>query len=212
MALVPFSGEIDASTLPPGPAGPPGPPGPAGQAGPAGSASLTALTARVAALEAMLNGSARITHMLTLQGGVDLRYDSTPVPCANGMTAKRPYSAFIRFSDDNPANPLGGAFEILAHGPDDQCPFSEHDHICIYGPNAQAKNGRDHVVTIEAATAKNNWQPRISLGGGVHGAQVDLLDSALFRKDPTGAYQRDVLTSTSGNQHSLTSQAPLKPY
>jgi hypothetical protein len=144
---------------------------------------------------------------------IELTYDSSIDPKTG--CAKKPYSAALQFRDLNPLNPLGGIFEILAHGPDDQCPAGYHDHICIYVPNAKAKNGRDHVFTIEAATAKNNWQPRISIGGGYAGAQVDFLGSSVYRKIG-GVYYRSVLTASKDGSTAtetwVKSPSPLLPY
>lgn len=192
---IPATLSIDPADLPPGPPPPESP-------------TVADLVARVARLEAMLGGQAQIPATVKFGKGAELHFNSA---LDSKGCAKDPYSGFLRFVDDNPANPLGGSFQLLAHQADDQCPAGFGDHICIYGPNPKAKNGRDHVLTVEAATAANGFRPRISLGGGMFGAQVDFLDSDLFRKDPHGSYQRDVLSSTTGDQHTLTNQAPLKP-
>jgi hypothetical protein len=180
-------------------------------------ADLTPLEQQIAALQAELAAhTAAPPPVATLPAKIDtsspigLHYDSSVD--AKGC-AKRPYSAALQFIDDNPANPMGGIFQILAHGPDDQCPAGQHWHICIYVPNPKAKNGRDHVMTIEAATAHNNYRPRISLGGGMFGAQVDFLDSTIYRKAADGSYWTSKWdpTKPAGQQESWVRGAPLLP-
>ena len=125
MALVPFSGEIDAYTLPPGPAGPPGPPGPAGPAGPAGSVAGSPTT----------NLS---VNQLDVYGRVRLHFDPRLV---NGKP-KKPYTE-LQWIDDSTGLVMG---QIVTHTVDDQ--GNVHNHMSLYTAEAGQPNGRKHHFSI----------------------------------------------------------------
>jgi len=125
MALVPFSGEIDAASLPPGPAGPPGPPGPAGPAGPAGSVAGSPTT----------NLS---VNQLDVYGRIRLHFDPRLV---NGKP-KKPYTE-LQWVDDSTGLVMG---QIVTHTVDDT--GAVHNHMSFYTAEAGQPNGRKHHFSI----------------------------------------------------------------